>query len=157
MIRSFRVEDAPYIVSSHHEIYANEYGYDESFRRFVAQSVEQFMESWDHNKENMWIVEIDQQPKGSIGITKVNEQTAQLRLFLVEPSLRGTGMGRQLVQTVIDFCREKQYETIQLWTNRDLTAARALYEKFGFAIQETRTQVLSGQELVEERWELSLV
>lgn len=65
-------------------------------------------------------------------------------------------MGGQLVQKAIDFCREKNYKTIILWTNSELKAARHLYEKFGFRIMETRKETLSNQELVEERWELSL-
>ena len=31
-----------------------------------------------------------------------------------------------------------------------------LYESYGFEVKEVRTQLLSGQELTEERWELDL-
>lgn len=31
-----------------------------------------------------------------------------------------------------------------------------LYESYGFEVKEIRTQLLSGQELKEERWELDL-
>ena len=156
MIRSFKAEDAQYIINSHYDIYAKEYKFDLSFKDFIAKSVEDFIQRSDDLNEKILILEIAEEPKGSIGITKVNEDVAQLRLFLVDPSLRGSGLGRQLIQNAIDFCREKKYKTIILWTNSELKAARHLYEKFGFRIMETRKQVLSNQELIEERWELSL-
>ncbi len=156
MIRSFKAEDAGFIINSHYDIYANEYNFDLSFKNFIAKSVDDFIKRSDHVNENIWILEIDEEAKGSIGITKVNENVAQLRLFLVDPSLRGAGLGGQLVQKAIDFCREKNYKTIILWTNSELKAARHLYKKFGFRIMETRKETLSNQELVEERWELSL-
>lgn len=51
-------------------------------------------------------LEVEGKQKGSISIKKVNENTAQLGLFLVEPDIRGAGNGQQLVQTAIDFCKE---------------------------------------------------
>ncbi len=95
-------------------------------------------------------------PKGSISIKKVSDQVAQLGLFLVEPGVRGGGYGQQLLQRAIDFCKEKGYETIILWTNSELKSARMLYEKNGFRLNETRRQILSNKELIEEKWELHI-
>jgi GNAT superfamily N-acetyltransferase len=114
------------------------------------------LKNFDSSKENLWILEINQQPKGSIGIVKVDETSAQLRWFLIEPDVRGRGFGNRLVQTAIDFCRDKKYKTIFLWTNSELIAARRIYKKYGFKITETKRKKLSNQDLIEERWELSL-
>ncbi|WP_372508751.1 GNAT family N-acetyltransferase [Pseudalkalibacillus decolorationis] len=35
-----------------------------------------------------------------------------LRLFLVEPNVRGAGYGQQLVQTAIDFCKELGFKNL---------------------------------------------
>lgn len=155
MIRSFRSEDAEYIINSHYRIYAKEYNYDVSFRDFIAKNMDDFVQRSDSSKEHIWILEMDDEPKGSIGIFKVNESVAQLRFFLIDPKLRGTGFGRQLVQKAIDFCKIKHYKTILLWTNSDLKAARHLYGKCGFQLMETRKEFLSNQVIIEERWELS--
>lgn len=156
MIRSFKLDDGEFIINSHYDIYSKEYNFDLSFKDFIAKIIDDFIKRSDYLNEHIWILEIDDEPRGSIGITKVNESVAQLRLFLVDPSLRGSGQGGQLVQKVIDFCRENEYKTIILWTNSELKAARHLYEKFGFRIMETRKEILSNLELVEERWELSI-
>ncbi|WP_138090261.1 hypothetical protein [Halalkalibacterium halodurans] len=44
-----------------------------------------------------------------------------------------------------------------LTTNGDLHTARALYEKFGFAIVHQEKKQYSGYELVDETWERSLL
>jgi GNAT superfamily N-acetyltransferase len=155
MIRMFKLEDADYIINSHYEIYNREYQYDLSFRDFIAESVNGFIKRSD-SKENIWILEIEGEPKGSISIKKVNDKVAQLGLFLVEPDLRGSGYGKQLLQTAIAFCKEKGYQAVILWTNSELKTARRIYEKNGFQLKETRIRNLSNKELIEEKWELSI-
>lgn len=156
MLRPFKLEDANYIINSHYEIYNKEYNYDLSFKKFIDDSLHQFINESDKLKEKIWILEVDNKPKGSIGITKVNENIAQLRLFLVDPCLRGSGFGNDLLKEAINFCREVNYGKIILWTNSDLSAARYLYEKYGFELKESRIVTLSNQELTEELWELKL-
>ncbi|OAT72965.1 GNAT family N-acetyltransferase [Parageobacillus thermoglucosidasius] len=155
MIRMFKLEDADYIINSHYKIYNREYQYDLSFRDFIAESVNGFIKRSD-SKENIWILEIEGEPKGSISIKKVNDKVAQLGLFLVEPDLRGSGYGKQLLQTAIAFCKEKGYQAVILWTNSELKTARRIYEKNGFQLKETRMRNLSNKELIEEKWELSI-
>jgi len=156
MIRNFRLEDINYIINSHYEIYNQEYDYDLSFKEFIANSLEDFIKRSDYLKENIWIAEINGEPKGSICITKFDESTAQIRLFIVDPKQRGTGIGKQLIEKSIDFCKLVNYKTITLWTNSDLKAARSLYENYGFKLMETKKVILSNQNLIEERWELNI-
>ncbi|WP_129707737.1 GNAT family N-acetyltransferase [Priestia megaterium] len=156
MIRDLNENDKDYIINSHYKIYNKEYNYDLSFKEFIANSVNQYIKKENNSLENIWILDIDGFPKGSISIKRTNEDVAQLGLFLVDPSLRGTGLGKQLVQTAIDFCKKKNYKKVVLWTNSELVAARRIYENKGFQLIETRNQFLSNKELIEERWELSL-
>ncbi|WP_367398505.1 hypothetical protein [Paenibacillus barcinonensis] len=57
---------------------------------------------------------------------------------------------------MIAYAIQQGYRSILLWTNQSLLGARKLYESYGFEVKEIRTQLLSGQELKEERWELDL-
>jgi GNAT superfamily N-acetyltransferase len=155
LIRTFKLEEVDYIINSHYEIYNREYQYDLSFRDFITESVNGFIKRSD-SKENIWILEIEGKPRGSISIKKVNDKIAQLGLFLVEPDLRGYGYGKQLVQTAIAFCKQNGYQTVILWTNSELKSARRIYEKYGFQLKENQIRILSNKELIEERWELSI-
>jgi len=83
---------------------------------------------------------------------------ARLRLLLVEPSVRGAGLGRRLVEECIAFSREKGYKKLVLWTHSQLLAARAIYA--ARTVQEgcrkTETHDSFGPKAVSEFWELKL-
>lgn len=55
-----------------------------------------------------------------------------LEELYVVPDRRGQGHGRVLVQTVLDIARERGATTVELGTAASDTAARGLYENFGF-------------------------
>lgn len=156
MIRSFIQKDLQYVIEAHIRIYRDEYNYDDSFAVFISDAVQTFAHTGDFTREMLWIVELNHRPYGSIGLTRVNDSTAQLRWFLLEPEVRGAGWGRRLIEHVIAYATQRGYRSILLWTNQSLLDARKLYELYGFEIKEIRTQLLSGQELTEERWELDL-
>lgn len=151
MIRTFKPTDKDYIIQSHYKLYHNEFQYDLSFRDFIADSVTGFMDR-SNPRENIWILEINGKQKGSISIKEADDDTAQLGLFLLDPSTRGYGYGQKLLETAIDFCKEAGYENVILWTNSELTAARKLYQRNGFERTETRVRLLSNKERTEEQW-----
>ncbi|MBT2284806.1 GNAT family N-acetyltransferase [Paenibacillus polymyxa] len=156
MIRTFLQKDLQYVIEAHIRIYRNEYNYDDSFAEFITNSVNSFGLKGNHSREMLWIVELDQIASGSIGLTQVNENTAQLRWFLIEPEARGAGWGWRLIEQAVLFAKEKGYTSVILWTNESLIGARRLYQSVGFEVKEVRKQMLSGQELTEEQWELVL-
>jgi GNAT superfamily N-acetyltransferase len=81
---------------------------------------------------------------------------AQLRWFLVDPSVRGAGLGKRLLNEAVAFSRTAGYETIVLWTVAALTAAARLYKSVGFERVEAERAKRWGVDVIEERYELSL-
>jgi len=157
-LRAYKEEDARAIVDAHAELYGREHGYDESFREIVDERVRGIVERSD-SRERIWILESDGRHLGSICIKKAEEACAQLGLFLIHPDARGGGYGRygrELIRTALEFCRDRGYARVILWTNRDLVRARSMYSSFGFVLKDTRAAVHSGRELAEELWELLL-
>jgi ribosomal protein S18 acetylase RimI-like enzyme len=51
----------------------------------------------------------------------------------VKPELRGQGRGRALMEAILETARKRGADYIDLNTEEDDTAARALYESVGFA------------------------
>lgn len=93
---------------------------------------------------------------GSIGIVNTGNSTAQLRWFLVEPEIRGKGLGNKLIKTALSFCKEKGYQQVFLWTINFLEIARKLYKKYGFQLVDTLEHDIWGRKLREEYWILKL-
>jgi GNAT superfamily N-acetyltransferase len=156
LIRHFVPEDIPLVVQLHLDVHCTEHGFDASFRSYVEDAMMDFLASHDPDREYLWIVEDNGITRGSIAIVKVSEEIAQLRWFILGEELRGQGIGRTLLEHVIDYCKEKNYKSILLWTVDFLDTARHLYEEYGFMITETATHHAWGKYLVEERWDLNL-
>lgn len=104
----------------------------------------------------MFILECNGSPSGCIAITHTEDNVAQLRYFFLEPELRGLGAGTALLNAALDFCREKKYSHVFLWTVSAQESARMLYKKAGFTITETSKNENWGNPVLEEKWELGL-
>ena len=150
-----RPGDLGYITYLHGILYANAYGFDHTFEAYVAGPLAEFVKSRTE-RERLWIVEKNGKIIGSVAIVKFSEQQAQLRWLLLHPDLRGYGIGRKLVEEAIEFCRNRGYVSIFLWTVSALTAASRLYKSVGFQLAEDKTRELWGTVVTEEKYELPL-
>jgi len=156
-IRNYKPGDLGYIDFMHCKLYEDEYGLDAaSFEQYVMPSMVKFLETKDKQGSMIWVAEYGNQIIGAIAIIRVNHNSAQLRWFLIDPKFRGIGLGKNLTDTAVSFCKSQNYKTVFLWTLDFLEAARYLYEKFGFKITESKSHFLWGKDLTEERWELKL-
>ena len=156
VIRSHRPGDIGWVIHRHGFLYAKEYGFDESFEALVAKVAGAFLENHDPKTEHCWIAERSGEILGSVFLVKKDNETAQLRLLYVEPSARGLGVGRKLIEECINFARHSRYKTITLWTNSILTAAIHLYEEAGFQLMEEEKHHSFGHDLVGQIWDLTL-
>ncbi len=153
-IRSWKPGDLSYVVSSHMNLYGSEYGFDGSFEYYVGKDVMAFGKGFDAETENLWIAENGNERMGSIAMVNNGNRVAQLRWLLVEASTRGHGLGGKLIETAIDFARDKRYEKIILMTTDFLPAARRLYDQFKFKQVSSDKEVQWGREVTIEYLEL---
>jgi DNA-binding MarR family transcriptional regulator/GNAT superfamily N-acetyltransferase len=148
--------DMGWITYRHGVIYAQEYGWDATFEALVAQIVSDYIKNYNPARERCWIAEMDGQIIGSVFVVQAGQDTAKLRLLLVEAKARGLGLGTRLVEECIRFARRSGYKKLTLWTNSVLVSARHIYQKTGFKIVDQEEHHSFGKDLVSETWELDL-
>jgi DNA-binding MarR family transcriptional regulator/N-acetylglutamate synthase-like GNAT family acetyltransferase len=156
VLRAPHSGDYGWIVQRHGALYAEEYAWDETFEALVARIVADYAESHDPKREATWIAEVDGEPVGSVLCVRKDDETAQLRLLLVDPRARGRGIGAKLIDECLRFARRAGYRRMALWTNDVLHDARRLYERAGFELVESGPHHAFGHDLVEQTWARSL-
>jgi DNA-binding MarR family transcriptional regulator/GNAT superfamily N-acetyltransferase len=157
ILRPHQPGDLGWMVYRHGVLYAQEYGYDERFEALVAKIAGEFIERFDPKRERCWIAEKDGERVGSVLLVKKSKTIAKLRVLLVEPSARGLGIGRRLVEECVRFARQVGYRKIVLWTQSELHAARRIYQAAGFRLAGKQKHDSWGRSgLVAETWELKL-
>ena len=155
-LRPHRLGDLGWIAHRQAILYAQEYGWDETYEALAAEILAAFVKQHDPRSERGWIAERDGVVMGSVFVMRASATVAKLRLLYAEPAVRGTGLGRRLVEACIPFARESGYRRLTLWTNDVLVPARRIYQAAGFAHVDSKPHHSFGKHLVGETWQLAL-
>lgn len=156
-IRPYEERDISYVIDRQLSLYESERQFTtEIWKKYLTQGVISLIENFNPDKDCMLILECDGNASGCIAITHTEESVAQLRYFFLEPELRGLGAGKNLLDTALNFCREKKYSHVFLWTVSAQESARKLYKNAGFNITETSKNESWGSLVLEEKWDLDL-
>jgi GNAT superfamily N-acetyltransferase len=146
------------VVELHGTYYHKHWGFELFFEAKVAVELSEFLKRYDESRDGFWVALSDGRVEGSIAIDSIHAESegAHLRWFILSDALRGKGIGNQLINTAIQFCRSKGYLKLYLWTFEGLNAARHLYEKVGFKLVEDHRGTQWGAEVNEQRFECFL-
>jgi GNAT superfamily N-acetyltransferase len=146
------------VAELHGTYYHDHWGFGLFFEAKVAAELSAFLGRYDEERDGFWTALVEGRVEGSIVIDGVHAESegAHLRWFIMSDTLRGQGMGHRLINAAIDFCRNKGYKRVYLWSFEGLDAARYPYEKAGFRLVEQRRGTQRGVEVNEQRFELQL-
>ncbi|HET7187032.1 MAG TPA: GNAT family N-acetyltransferase [Gemmatimonadaceae bacterium] len=101
----------------------------------------------------LWLAQANGAGIGCVALRPLDDETAEVKRMYVDPTWRGKGVGRALMETLIAGARARHYATLRLGTLHDMTTAMALYDALGF----TPIDRYRADELIDTRfYELSL-
>ncbi len=138
---NLRCGDLGRIVSLHGQAYEPLSGYGLRFEAYVAQTIAEYVLDNDA-QGRIWLAEQGSTLVGCTAVALREDNTAQIRWVVVDPSSRGAGLGGKLMDRAIEYCKTKGRDSIYLFTTDGLAESQSLYEKLGFAVTSNETQEL---------------
>jgi GNAT superfamily N-acetyltransferase len=79
-----------------------------------------------------YLLELDGDTVGMGGLRKIRKSAGEIKRMYVRPSHRGAGLGRSLLQRLLDSAREFGFSLVLLETGQFMAAAQGLYRSMGF-------------------------
>ena len=146
------------VAELHGAYYHEHWDFSVFFEAKVATELSEFFVRYDEKHDGFWTASLKGRVEGSITIDGIHaeKEGAHLRWFILSDVLRGRGIGNRLIEEALNFCKNKGYKRVYLWTFKGLNAAKHLYEKNGFKLVKQFKGMQWGTEVNEQRFELLL-
>jgi GNAT superfamily N-acetyltransferase len=131
--------DAARIAAVHRNVYCEEYGFGQEFVVEVERDVRYHETRGWPEAGAVWLASMDGRVRGSLALTFEGRASdglyvGQVRWFALEMELRGSGLGRQLLEQLLEAAEDQGIDRLELHTFSELTAAAQLYRSYGFTL-----------------------
>jgi ribosomal protein S18 acetylase RimI-like enzyme len=92
----------------------------------------------------------DDEAAGCVALRRMEQDVCEMKRLYVRPAYQGLGIGRMLVERVIEEARDAGYRRMRLDTLPTMMSARALYRRIGFyEIAPYRSNPVEGVAFLE--------
>ena len=82
--------------------------------------------------QRLYLAQVGGEPAGTGGLKEVEPEVAEIKRMYVDPAFRGQGVGRAVLERLVDDGRAAGYRTLQLETAVWMVEAHGLYRSCGF-------------------------
>ena len=96
------------------------------------EEIARLEEKYGLPKGRIYLVYVDGDLAGCVGMKPSDETHAELKRLYVRPEFRGRNLGEQLVRRIMDDASEEGYAFLRLDTLPGLKSALKLYRRLGF-------------------------
>ena len=105
-----------------------------------GSSYAQVLIDMEAREAGLYVAEVDGQVAGAVNIVRPGSTQSQVaydnegefRMLAVAPQYQGRGIGRALVQYVLDKAQGQGLDRVAITTMASMTTAQAMYESMGF-------------------------
>ena len=110
---------------------------DSTFKEYLEQQhydneLMDLTQKYGRPAGRLYIAFADEKACGCIGLRKVDDERCELKRLYVLPEMRGSGLGKKLVELIIEEAAGIGYKEIILDTLPFLKEAIEMYKKYGF-------------------------
>jgi ribosomal protein S18 acetylase RimI-like enzyme len=106
-----------------------------------------------NNNGEFFVTTVDNKIVGMGALRKIDETTAEIKRMRVEPSMQGKGIGKLILDKLIERAKELGYKKLVLDVAEKQKGAQHLYESRGF--KEYKRGDIGGQETIYYQCEIS--
>lgn len=128
-IRRYKQSDKEQIIALAHKIYNEIFSKD----AFEIEDLDDIKNEYFNNGGIFLVAEDDNKIIGTIGAVKFKGKTVRLRRVYIHPDYRSLGIGKELFNKILRFCKNKKYNRIILSTFKEMKQAIKFYKKNGFS------------------------
>lgn len=157
-VREYKGGDPSLVCHLHMKVYKQLYDFNDIFEYYVMKYMADFI--FEPAGGNLWVAEVDGNVVGSVAIVKAPQEgprSAQLRWFVLDPEYQGLGLGKRLMQTAMDFCKQQGYDHVFLWTIDFLDTALHIYKRHGFELTgSAENDDWADRPITEQRYDAHL-
>jgi len=139
----------------HLRYYSKSNGFGKTFELDLAANLEHFLRRLDHPDNEAFVALSGDAIIGTIFVDgsqrmEDGQKFAKIRAFIVEEAFHGKGIGKMLMNNAMSFVDDQGFVEARLWSFKGLDAARTLYERAGFVVEEENLGKRWGEEVVEQ-------
>ena len=155
-LRPYRPAHRPWVEAAHLSHYTQVEGFDPSFAAAVAAALDVLEARLADETSQFLIAEAKAAPVGCAFFAAETEEIGRLRLFYLEEAWRGRGLGRQMLDRVLDHARRHGFASLRVSTFDRHEAACRLYRAAGFREAVGEPSIAFGQRMRQIDFEMRM-
>jgi len=155
-IRSYTRHDRTWVEKANVHFYQNRHKFDATFTDAVESALDELEGRISDPESCFLIAEHDGTPVGCIFLSTDQQSVGRIRLFFVDEDFRGKGIGRNLLQAVLESAMRREFEAVRVSTFERHPEACRLYEKSDFKLGNAHQMTAFGNVMQQRDYELTI-
>lgn len=152
-----REDDVEAVVALHRLVYQPEFGMNDVFIERVEEGILTARAAgWPERAGAVRLVDSGERMTGCVALTDEGHGVGRIRWVVLSPELRGAGLGRRLIEELVEHSRAAGWHKLQLETFSALSAAARIYRDVGFRVISERRRDDWGPPIVYQHYEMAL-